>query len=90
MFRFKYAQGPGDTWEKLADRLVEDVCGSRWGTQPVLLNKEDQRQLAQYIKEFNKRILYLSQRDNRNMYEKRAAKAIGTISPGAFVRPYYG
>ena len=44
----------------------------------------------QYIKEFNKRILYLSQRDNRNMYEKRAAKAIGTISPGAFVRPYYG
>jgi Ribonucleotide reductase, barrel domain len=52
VFRFKYAQGPGDTWPKLADRLVEDVCGSRWGTQPQLLSKEDQRQLAQYIKEF--------------------------------------
>ena len=52
VFRFKYAQGPGDTWEKLADRLVEDVCGSRWGTLSPLLSKEDQRQLAQYIKEF--------------------------------------
>lgn len=52
VFRFKYAQGPGDTWSKLADRLVEDVCGSREGTTQVLLSEGDRRQLAQYIKEF--------------------------------------
>jgi ribonucleoside-diphosphate reductase alpha chain len=52
VFRFKYAQGPGDTWSKLADRLVEDVCGSRWGTLPILMSDSDRKQLAQYIKEF--------------------------------------
>lgn len=52
VFRFKYAQGPGDTWDKLADRLVEDVCGSRWGTEHILMNTNDRKQLAQYIKEF--------------------------------------
>lgn len=52
VFRFKYAQGPGDTWDKLADRLVEDVCGSRWGTTSILMSDGDRKQLAQYIKEF--------------------------------------
>ena len=48
IFRYKYAQGPSDTWAKLADRLIEDVCG---GKQP-LMAKSDQEQLKQYIKEF--------------------------------------
>ncbi len=52
IFRFKYAQGPADTWDALADRLVEDVCGSRWGTDRPLLSAGDCGQLAQYIKEF--------------------------------------
>jgi ribonucleoside-diphosphate reductase alpha chain len=52
IFRFKYSQGPDDTWSKLCDRLVEDVCGSRWGTEQPLLSKEDRSQLAQYMKEF--------------------------------------
>lgn len=52
IFRYKYAQGPGDTWAKLADRLVEDVCGSRWGATSVLMSGDDRRQLSQYIKEF--------------------------------------
>ena len=52
IFRFKYAQGPGDTWEKLVDRLVEDVCGTRWGTEPAYMSEGDRKQLAQYIKEF--------------------------------------
>ena len=51
-FRNKYAQGPEDTWDALADRLVEDVCGSRWGSERPLMSKEDQQELAQYIKEF--------------------------------------
>ncbi len=51
IFRFKYAQGPGDTWDKLADRLIEDVCGTRWGTLPRLMSVDDCKQLAEYIKE---------------------------------------
>ena len=38
IFRYKYAQGPGDTWDKLAERLVEDVCGTRWGTVQSLMS----------------------------------------------------
>lgn len=51
IFRNKYAQGPNDTWDALADRLVEDVCGSRGNTLPVLLSTDDRRELAQHIKE---------------------------------------
>lgn len=51
-FRNKYAQGPADTWDCLADRLVEDVCGTRGATSPQLLSPDDRRQLAEYIKEF--------------------------------------
>lgn len=51
IFRHKYAQGPNDTWDALADRLVEDVCGSRWGTQTALMAETDRRELAEHIKE---------------------------------------
>ncbi len=51
VFRFKYAQGPDDSWDKLSERLVEDVCGTRWGTQPALMSKSDRDQLTEYIKE---------------------------------------
>lgn len=52
IFKFKYAQGPNDTWDALAERLVEDVCGSRWGTDRPLMSSDDCKQLAQWIKEF--------------------------------------
>ncbi len=52
IFKNKYAQGPTDTWDALADRLVEDVCGTRWGKDRALMSQEDRDQLAQYIKEF--------------------------------------
>jgi len=51
VFRNKYAQGPGDTWDTLADRLVDDVCGTRGGTCNRLLSVGDCEQLAVYIKE---------------------------------------
>lgn len=51
IFRQKYAQGPNDTWDMLVDRLVEDVCGSRGGTLPVLMSLQDREKLAQYMKE---------------------------------------
>ena len=51
IFKFKYAQGAEDTWDARADRLVEDVCGTRWGKDRNLMSPEDQSQLAQYIKE---------------------------------------
>ncbi len=50
IFRYRYAQGPDDTWPKLCRRLVEDVCGSRNGKETVnLLSKEDRDQLIQYM-----------------------------------------
>lgn len=51
IFKLKYAQGNNDTWDNLAERLVEDVCGTRWGTLPALMSKEDRSQLVEYIKE---------------------------------------
>lgn len=79
IFRNKYAQGPNDTWDALADRLVEDVCGTRNNTAQVLMSKEDREQLAQYIKEFKfvpgGRYLYYAGRPNsyfNNCYLLRA------------------
>ena len=51
IFRFKYAQGPGDTWDALVERLVEDVCGTRWGTEQALMSEKDRKDLSQIIKE---------------------------------------
>ena len=51
IFKNKYAQGPDDTWDALAERLVDDVCGTRNGTDRDLMSKQDQEQLKQYIKE---------------------------------------
>ncbi len=51
VFRFKYAQGPDDTWGKLADRLVNDVCGPK-ERSGALLSESDRRELSQYIKDF--------------------------------------
>lgn len=52
IFKYKYAQGPGDTWSKLATRLVDDVCGTRGGTLHRILSEDDCKQLIQYIKSF--------------------------------------
>lgn len=51
IFRQKYAQGPNDTWDALADRLVEDVCGSRFNTTIPLMSNDDRKELANHIKE---------------------------------------
>lgn len=68
IFQLKYAQGPGDTWDALAERLVEDVCGSRWGKDRPLMSEGDRAQLAQYIKEMKVipggRYLYYAGRPN--------------------------
>lgn len=51
IFRQKYAQGPNDSWDALADRVVEDVCGSRWGTAPILMSDGDRAELSNHIKQ---------------------------------------
>ncbi len=51
IFRFKYAQGPDDTWDKLAERLVDDVCGTRAGTTNALMSASDRADLAEHIKQ---------------------------------------
>ena len=68
IFKQKYAQGTNDTWDALADRLVEDVCGTRYGTERALLGDNDRNELAQYIKEMKfipgGRYLYYAGRKN--------------------------
>lgn len=51
IFRNKYAQGPNDSWDALSERIVEDVCGSRWGILPVLMSNDSRRELAEHIKQ---------------------------------------
>ena len=51
IFKLKYAQGATDTWDALAERLVEDVCGTRWNTTRPLMSKEDRDTLTQFVKE---------------------------------------
>lgn len=69
IFRLKYAQGPADTWAKLAERLVEDVCGTRFGTLSPLMSKDDRKQLVEYIKAFKftpgGRYLYYAGRESK-------------------------
>ncbi|MBK8117434.1 MAG: hypothetical protein IPK44_24415 [Candidatus Accumulibacter sp.] len=50
-FKAKYANGPTDTWGNLAERVVEDVCGSRTKHTP-LMSLGDRQQLVEYIKDF--------------------------------------
>lgn len=50
IFYNKYAQGGNDSWDALSERLVEDVCGTRWGTQQALMSDDDRRELAEHIK----------------------------------------
>ena len=79
VFRFKYAQAPSDTWDQCAERIVEDVCGTRWGTEQALMSSDERKQLAQYIKRFQflpgGRYIYYSGRPNsyfNNCYLLRA------------------
>lgn len=78
IFRQKYAQGVNDSWDALAERLVEDVCGpDAKGVQLMSLN--DRKELTQYIKEMKflpgGRYLYYSGRPYKawnNCYLLRA------------------
>jgi len=52
IFRFKYAQGPNDNWAALAERVVDDVCGTRGGTTNPIMSEGDRKQLVEYIRTF--------------------------------------
>lgn len=51
VFRFKYAQGPSDTWKNLAVRLVDDVCGTSGGTLAPVMPKDERDFLVKIITE---------------------------------------
>lgn len=51
IFRSKYGQGPNDSWDALADRVVDDVCGTHQGKAQPLMSEPDRKELAQMIKE---------------------------------------
>jgi ribonucleoside-diphosphate reductase alpha chain len=81
IFRFRYAQGSNDSWKALSRRIVEDVCGRRWGSEPLqLLSNDDQAQLIQYITEMKfvpgGRYLYYAGRQKH--FYNNCAVLIGT------------
>jgi len=49
IFKQKYAQGGADTWPALCERVIEDVCGSRWGKEHPLMSDGDRKQLLEYM-----------------------------------------
>lgn len=69
IFNTKYRQGPNDTWDALCERLVEDVCGTRWGTQPALMAASEQKELVEHMKHMRflagGRYLYYAGRPNK-------------------------
>lgn len=51
IFKQKYAQSKEDTWDSLAQRLVDDVTGAR-GSLPALLGPTDRQTLVRNISDF--------------------------------------
>ena len=49
IFKQKYAQGPEDSWPALCERVVEDVCGTRWGKDRPLMSNSERSQLLEYM-----------------------------------------
>jgi len=81
IFKNKYAQGAADTWDALSERVVEDVCGTRWGTQSKLMADDDRKRLVGYIKQMKflpgGRYLYYAGREAKffnNCYLLRAER----------------
>ncbi len=79
IFKLKYSQGSEDNWDALSERLVEDVCGTRWGTERRLMSESDCKDLEQMIKEMKfipgGRYLYYAGREYKgynNCYLLRA------------------
>ena len=52
IFYNKYAQGQNDTWPNLAERLVDDVCGTMGGKHHPILSQEDRDYLVEIITQF--------------------------------------
>lgn len=50
IFGNKYSQDGKYTWWQLAEVIVEDVCGSRWGTCNPLMAPDERDQLVDYIR----------------------------------------
>lgn len=69
VFRQKYSQGPSDSWDNMAERLVDHVCGTGYGFTHAILSKTELDQLKKYIKEMKfipgGRYLYYAGRPNR-------------------------
>lgn len=51
IFFQKYALSSADSWDAMAFRVVDDVCGTRSGTERPLLGDDERKRLARYIAE---------------------------------------
>lgn len=69
IFRNKYAISEADSWDNLAIRVVDSVCGTRGGRDRRLLSESECDQLTEYIKEMKfipgGRYLYYAGREAR-------------------------
>jgi ribonucleoside-diphosphate reductase alpha chain len=52
IFRQKYSQGPNDDWGALAERVVDDVCGTHQGKEQPIMSADDRKELVEHIKSF--------------------------------------
>lgn len=52
VFYNKYAHNSDDTWANLAERLVDDVCGTFQGQAPAILTSDERGELVKAIREF--------------------------------------
>ncbi len=69
IFENKYAHKGCETWSKLADVIVGDVCGSLRPDEHDLMRKEEQKELQQYITDLKfvpgGRYIYYAGRERR-------------------------
>lgn len=49
VFYNKYAQGSDDTWDAMAARVIDDVCGTMGGAMEPLLTREERDLLVSFI-----------------------------------------
>ena len=45
VFHQKYAQGSSDSWDNLAERLIDHVCGVGYGFSHPILSKSERDEL---------------------------------------------
>ena len=69
IFRQKYSQGTNDSWDNLVERMIDQICGAKYGFTHAILSTSEMEQLKEYIKEMKfipgGRYLFYAGRENK-------------------------